>query len=69
MTLNIRYITDHSGNQTSVQVPLEEWQSFQAHYKQVCNRLETLEEIKERAEEVKNARRKRSNPRGRAFFR
>jgi len=56
--LNIHYITDASGNQIAVQIPMSDWLLFQKEYLELKRKLEVLVGIKEAIFEVHQARKK-----------
>jgi hypothetical protein len=56
--LNLNYITDASGNQIAVQIPMSDWLLFQKEYEEIKRKLEVLAGIKEALNEVQQARKK-----------
>ncbi len=56
--LNLHYITDASGNQIAVQIPMSDWLLFQKEYLEIKRKLEVLAGIKEAIIEVYQARKK-----------
>jgi predicted lipid-binding transport protein (Tim44 family) len=56
--LNLNYITDASGNQIAVQIPMSDWLLFQKEYQEIKRKLEVLAGIKEALNEVQQAYKK-----------
>lgn len=56
--LNLNYITDASGNQIAVQIPMSDWLLFQKEYEEIKRKLEVLAGIKDALNEVHQARKK-----------
>ena len=53
---NLNYITDISGNQIAVQIPINDWLVFQKEYQEVKRKLEILQGVKDALQEVHKAR-------------
>lgn len=54
--LNLNYITDISGNQIAVQIPINDWLVFQKEYQEIKRKLEILQGLKDALHEVHKAR-------------
>jgi phage pi2 protein 07 len=59
--LNLNYITDISGNQIAVQIPINDWLVFQKEYQEIKRKLEILQGIKDALNEVHKARKEKRN--------
>ena len=56
---NLNYITDTSGNQIGVQIPINDWLLFQKEYEEVKRKLEILQGIKDALQELHQAKREK----------
>ncbi len=54
--MNIQFVTDSSGKQQAVQIPIKEWKAFEKKFDRVQKKLEFLTELREAAKEVKSMR-------------
>ena len=54
--LNLNYITDTSGNQIGVQIPIADWLLFQREFEEIKRKLEILQGIKDALQEVRKAK-------------
>ena len=58
MQQSLQYITDDSGNKTSVIIPYNDWEKFNERYQKLLNKIQILTGIKDGILEVKEARKK-----------
>ena len=56
---NLNYITDTSGNQIAVQIPINDWLVFQQEYEEIKRKLEILQGIRDALREVHQARKEK----------
>ena len=56
---NLNYITDTSGNQIAVQIPINDWLVFQQEYQEIKRKLEILQGIRDALMEVHQARKEK----------
>lgn len=54
--LNLSYITDVSGNQIGVQIPMNDWVIFQNEYKELQRKFEILQGIRDALSEVREVK-------------
>jgi hypothetical protein len=56
MTTTLKYITDDSGNRTSVLVPVKVWEDLNTNYEKLQAKLSVLNGIREGLQEVKRSK-------------